>query len=159
MAFEDVGDDWTRISLADLDADPKEVVAELRAKGFDATLDEASMSGDGSITMSDSMESGGGIAVAGAPGSSGASVGFSVAWPEGEGATVERRPDDGAIDAPSFDEELAGGVDGSMAPDLPSLAEESDRLEEFGVRLDLSDPTTLDVRDGADVTIVVFRLA
>jgi len=138
VAFQDEGDGWTRITLTDVAADADQVVAELRAKGFDArlrTMSPTSVGTDGGTEVAIEGDSSFGFAMAQDAGADGRGrIGLSVDFPD----------------------EAAPAL-ATVLPFAPSTLEDSEAvLEEIGVRLTPQNTTTIDVRDGADVTIAVL---
>jgi hypothetical protein len=164
VAFEEDGA-WTTIRLADMDADPQAVLDELHAAGFDAQLDTMHVTrttgpdGQETVSLDDPA----------AAGSAGTTtfmsvqagdlglLGLSVSLPDsaGEAPIV----DDGG---PTTDVGGATEAQGEVGPatevggsaDAGALDEIDAWYEDHGVRFE--DDGSVSVRNGADLTIVVF---
>ncbi len=147
VAFERTGDGWTRISLTDAGADPDQVVADLVAKGFDARKERITPSRDGSISIL--REEGGGMGIGmitelGGPSGPTGSIGLSVSFPEGTAGYLSMGDPEGTSDHP-----------GEISPEQ-LIRDRDGAFQAHGVRIDLSDPTTFEIRDGSPATVVVM---
>jgi hypothetical protein len=133
LAIERTADGWTTIRIADIDADPDAVLAELRAAGFEARHEPLVVQRSGpngeQVTIGSSERPGTasfGVAGTGEPGQQGL-AGLTVEFPEGEAPLLSSPPPGGG--QPTID-------DGA------------------GVRIDLSG--TVSIRSGTKVTVVVM---
>lgn len=141
VTIEQSAPGWTRITIADLDADPDAVVAELRAAGIEARRDQLPVErdADGRVTLRsfdqeafDAQQGGGGFSVVGLDDvGDGGLAGLTVAAPN-------------AGPAP-----LSEGLSGEEAG-----AAFRAYLDELGAGLNADG--SVELRNDADVTVVVL---
>jgi hypothetical protein len=164
VAFEPTGDGWTRITLKDVAANPDEVVAELKAKGYDVTTRTISSASDGAITFegaSDSASSG--VVVIGNEGQgTDRKVGLAVEAVDSDGTqhSSYTLPDVNAPAIPPTDGSTAiagDSLEGTGTPPADAKAVVEAAFEKHGIRFDAADPSTIEIRDGSDARIVVLR--
>lgn len=139
VAIEPAAPGWTKVSIADIDADPDAVVAELQAAGIDARREALSVERDaqGRVTLGSFDQSG-------APGSGFSMVGVGTAGDEGlAGLTVEATDADPA----PLDTEP-----GATSEEIE--AKLGDHLEGLGAKL--GSDGSIEIRNDAAITVLVL---